>query len=855
MDMLKSLDPMIEKIWNSFAHPFLKIPRPSNNVSHQYDALMINPYQGLIDYFMSLDSLAASPSAASECFYIDCDEEQFLRIAESASLNISIHELALVLIRCWEAEYASVKQALVKSIITAQRRTGIVGSYDARLANMTATERLAITRLLHFYRTEDESDKLGTITASMKPPRPIFGLGNRPYYPGIYQFRGIDWDEVEANVHRKYYPFSIPLTLLSKSRVELNTLSEQVTDLILTQQIKDIEDDLAWKARIAKEEEDNKLPDIAELYHECTPLDSEEESDEESRQFIKDFMKEGQKNTTGGSKGDPAPSLAQAKANYKKLKAARRSNNANDGTDGDLHGRKALTDNKAILELESNLPSNPVREAFQQQKDGLTPAGFLRGALSPIRPLSAAAAVAARSTNQSRPGSAYPKNATDTIYHTKDGQVSLVEIIDNDGEVLEKTHLLSRPKSGVVANSSRVLSRQGNNDIHPLDKLTSHPSGFDPQPLEVIIKELPPPEEHKLPLSISGRRTTPHHEVRIEKDRDGQGHKIYVDDEIFQNPTSTRSNTSNDNDHIGLLLKSSSSKKSLAEVEEDIYRKSLEDFKRAKVMEARSKILVRANNHASGPQGTEDSTKSTNTVNGTTSNSGTMGRNSAITIGKESSKSKKVSTPNVNLHKDGNSKHVEDGACEPANKPQQEDLEDYKRHFNSADILGAFGRATTAGSSAYHQRHRIEPYLNLAKHINHEGQLVIERENNLIIESAIQYLTLQQANITLSTLQEVCQIFCKDWQMEYLRILDLSGNSQLGSMGMKLLCHPLKKSCNLIHLNLNQMNIGDSGLKMLLKAIVQGNGEMKLLRLELQKNQLTFASDAISMLSSLKKLK
>ncbi len=181
--------------------------------------------------------------------------------------------------------------------------------------------------------------------------------------------------------------------------------------------------------------------------------------------------------------------------------------------------------------------------------------------------------------------------------------------------------------------------------------------------------------------------------------------------------------------------------------------------------------------------------------------------------------------------------------------------EDYRQYFNSADVLGAFGRATTAGSSAYHKRHRIEPYLNLAKHINRDGQLVLERENNLIIESAIQYLTLQNANMTLQTLQEVCQIFFKDWQMEYIRVLDLSGNPLLSTIGVKLICSQLKKTCHLLHLNLNHMNIGDAGLKLLLKSMSQGGGEQKLLRLELQKNQLTFASDAISMLCNFKKLK
>ena len=95
----------------------------------------------------------------------------------------------------------------------------------------------------------------------------------------------------------------------------------------------------------------------------------------------------------------------------------------------------------------------------------------------------------------------------------------------------------------------------------------------------------------------------------------------------------------------------------------------------------------------------------------------------------------------------------------------------------------------------------------------------------------------------------------KDWQAEYMKIFDLSGNPGLQSTAARLISQSISTTCNLIHVNLNQVGIGDAALKMLLNGIIQGNRAQNILHLDLQENQITMASDAMSLLQCFSKLK
>jgi hypothetical protein len=143
---------------------------------------------------------------------------------------------------------------------------------------------------------------------------------------------------------------------------------------------------------------------------------------------------------------------------------------------------------------------------------------------------------------------------------------------------------------------------------------------------------------------------------------------------------------------------------------------------------------------------------------------------------------------------------------------------------------------------------RIIPYLNLVYSLNKDGNLMENLSNTLIAESSVKFLSMKNGNGTVSALDMMLKTYCKKWQLEYMKILQLSGNPRLSSKGGELLGKALQQNCKLIHINVNSMGIGDLGLRAILEGIVAGHGEKHLIRLDLKENNITITSESFKYL-------
>lgn len=811
MDMLQGLDPIIERIWRSNAHPYLKFHHNASFANMSQTQLQYQQQQAY-DYIMQLDTIV-SAGDTQEFYYLNISDDVFQQIAESYTL--SIHELAILVVRCWEVEYAQVKQALNRAMLTSQRRPAIVGSYDITKATMTAKEKLAITRLLHFYR-EDESATNSSQHANTSSTLPSI----YHKYPGLHQYRGIDWDEVEHKCHSNFYPFHVPHTLLTKSMCELNVLAEQVTSLLISQQVKDIEDDLAVKARLAREEEENKLPDIVEFYEDpahdgrmvlpmdTVELDDMDEDFEEAKEHFIEHMLEAEKELQE-AKMHPEASIQHRKAMFKKLKSHSISGSQFDDEKAvELedkqyetmfhggHSRLPLVDERPVHALPDLLPRGSQHQQYDEMKESITSGGLQRASLSPVRPISGAhkrpltkSLPDLHGMIQQLPGSEIPNMDKEPmerlghILHYPKQQVTMVELIDNNTLALNQARLLP--------NSSRPTSAlKRPKELLPEEKL-SHPSGVRLHALEKTVATFPTAEDYAL---TNNKRPSSKHQVRIETtitDPINGNSKIFVDNERHRIEKKDPINP------------------------EDAYKKSIDDYKKSKIQESRSRILQRT----------------TSTMNPALDN---MQQDWRASTGSHAAEHPESYLSNV---------------AEEDEFPTQS--------LSAADILGQFSRPNTSADKGHssQKRHRIVPYLNVAKFVNDDGDLVMDMSNNLIAESSIQYLTMREGKANLRALQQVVKLFFKEWQVEYMKILDLSGNPGLQSTAARLISQAINVTCNVVHFNFNQAGIGDAGLKMLLNGIIQGKGARHVLRLDLQENQITMASDAMSLLSSFKKLK
>ena len=224
--LFRGLESLTSEFWTSAMHKNAKY--------------LLNDKRLLFEYLLGLHKSYMSKSSQPELLqqqkkgrlgFIPLTTEDALAflsaIQQSPSqFTISLSELALVCIHCWQAECHALKEKMSKGTINVLRRNAIAGYYDSSQASMTAVERLAMTRILHWYNyledTDDSSgDRLHIITTS-NPHSNISTKG-----------RGMNWDDVQLKFQQRNFPFDIPESLMSKSRNELNYLAQSLRTYII----------------------------------------------------------------------------------------------------------------------------------------------------------------------------------------------------------------------------------------------------------------------------------------------------------------------------------------------------------------------------------------------------------------------------------------------------------------------------------------------------------------------------------------------------------------------------------------------------------------------------------------------
>eukprot|EP01031_Cornospumella_fuschlensis_P036671 gene36671-44487_t len=230
VDLLKCLDTVIDRVWNTHVAYHAKLEGRPDEDDEEDDYHMLYSPDEVLQKISTFDNIVDS-----EACYVDLDFESCQKVGNNTLINLV--DFAFLMMRCWEAEHFHIKLALSKGSLTVQRRAAIVGFYDPNQAVLTAAEKLCIVRLLHYYSINKE-------------------------------FRGVDWDEVlqagssgYANGKAVKFPFTLPESLLSKSHNELNYLVDKVTKMLMQQRELDELEDIKTRGRVLVSSYANQQPD------------------------------------------------------------------------------------------------------------------------------------------------------------------------------------------------------------------------------------------------------------------------------------------------------------------------------------------------------------------------------------------------------------------------------------------------------------------------------------------------------------------------------------------------------------------------------------------------------------------
>ena len=141
---------------------------------------------------------------------------------------------------------------------------------------------------------------------------------------------------------------------------------------------------------------------------------------------------------------------------------------------------------------------------------------------------------------------------------------------------------------------------------------------------------------------------------------------------------------------------------------------------------------------------------------------------------------------------------------------------------------------------------RVLPVLNFNQYIGEYGAVTIDLATHLSAESAVQVFSLRDRSISVPTFQNVVDHYFKPWHFDHLVRIDII-NINIGPNGARMLSEKFAKAAvQLVHLNLTGCQIGGQGLRLILKALVDGESTENLLRLDLQNNNISLASDSFS---------
>lgn len=134
------------------------------------------------------------------------------------------------------------------------------------------------------------------------------------------------------------------------------------------------------------------------------------------------------------------------------------------------------------------------------------------------------------------------------------------------------------------------------------------------------------------------------------------------------------------------------------------------------------------------------------------------------------------------------------------------------------------------------------------------GNINIDLKTHMSVENPTKVLVMKDLKVSQSTFTRLLDSYLKPKQLEQLVRLDVSDN-RLALDGALSISLKLRGGCCLVHLNLNGMDMGDMGLKVLFNAMIAGGGQRHLLRLDVQKNGITLATQSFKSIANFTSLR
>eukprot|EP01034_Spumella_vulgaris_P021698 gene21698-27749_t len=687
IQMLKNLDNVVKRVWSGQMH---------SGVSDSGDKYV------LFDFLSKLDHARTLPGYARMTY------EKAISLAENQSILVS--ELALVCIECWEVEYAEVKVAMARGKLTSKRRMGVSGNYDTSQAKLNAVERLALTRLLHWYSVEGES-------------------------------RGVDWEDVDAKFSDRLFPFTVPSSLMAKSRNELNHLAGVVWEEVKSQQLHDHvtesanedgpystnsrgvrtggTESLLYNDTEQRSEDDYVTIEEIERYNREQYLATQslgyvgEEFDGYCE--LQDRTHETQEPHHKPVRSNSAYITQMPSGGAKKL--MRRSNSS-----GPLHVMDRDSDDIMSRAACMSAPVNGQISTGGMFMDTLSPQVSSAPLVRPKTPLSR-----------------LPYESPAPGPHT----VNLVDVLGVGESVLVNAQLISNP--GKVSRRSDMMQTAA-----------MHSSGVAETPLEHHVSNLR--------IVDKGRGFAPKlHPRSTDEDGDAKSSLPVVDPET----EALQINETYDQLHGS--------------------------HQKSRVMAARSRIKTRIDTQKAESVAKDKLSKQP------------VGAGGSIAEGEELStglNTRKNTSTSVNNYLTNNS-------C------------------------------------------RITQVLVLSEFVNKHGSFTLDLTTHLTAETVVKYFSLRNTCISPKSLQYVVDNYMKPWQLEQMVRIDIDGNASLAIAGAKVLSGKLSHCCRLVHLNVSGLGMGDTGLRHVLAAIVKGQGQLCLLRLDISSNGITMVSDSFALLGQL----
>jgi hypothetical protein len=788
-DLLKLLNPFSEKFWKDFNQKYSnlkqKVYKREESPSSPTKKLMrysSSSVTTLLDY---LTDLGVTIGLGKDSCYVPLSLEESMEIAEKQNLFIPITDFLFTLIICWEKEYQLLQFYLEKAKLTKLRRPAITSNYallfkqrkeeqearqgtagfpqsqqsqDQLLPPMTAGEKQAITKLIFFYRNCSANK----------------------------DFLGIDWEEVDKNCNNGFYPFTIPRTVLGKSRLELSVLTDHLIK-IAKQRLLDEENEIIERENdqqnvLLNYQLNQKMKDRLSNHrdaYEMSELDDSSivtppilplmlQNQEERRTgIVSTFMNQPEREQENYAEKLLFVSLEEANRQFipphRKVKTADNKtlmiplNTSTANTKGTTMTSNWMANQSTLsvnipnhLQVDaSHLPLSQKHDFFENHlRESVTAGGFTRGILSP--------------------------------QPTKDMAFNSSNVV---GKLSTDVRLINK----AVNNPKNVLTMV---DVVDQDRRALNDSNLYPYQNE--------PEINK---HFANQFLPPRAKTALAKGR----------------PMTAAAGGGS------VVAPQKTANEAIAEVKtlihDPTYYETVEKHRKTRILSVRKGILSRYQSHRNDPnyESFESDMKTTFTITeNRPSTAPATGGGSSGNKNKETAPPQKVTFEFTN-----SDEHINE-------------------YLNPKDMSW---------------KNRIIPYLNIVYSMNKNGDLMSNLSDSLIAESSVKYLSVKNGNATLNSLDIILKTYCKEWQLEYMKILQLMGNPRLSTKGAELVGKALQANCKLIHLNLNGMKIGDGGLKSILEGIIEGGGEKHMIRMDLKENNITIAMNTFRLVGRLINLK